>query len=232
MCQSKISKLHWQFKSKFYGLVIRWQFVSRNGIKMPFLGVVDFKSSTLTANSVLNGLSKPKNIFNFACPLWTKSSIMISPSFWPKVTSHGVKSNVLKRIFAEVINSLTQFCHHVEKLWRRPKIFMKAIQRFWCVQSVGQLFQKIHHKQPKLELPYKSSILKKPRHITVIKILISIFFFKSFWHLCLPPCVLQRGRHHHISERRNIWSKILMTLTTIPFFGWRFGCLEAEQKPV
>ena len=156
----------------------------------------------------------------------------ISPSFWPQVTSHGVKSNVLKRLFAEVINSFTQLCHHVEKLWRKPKIFMKTIQRFWCVHSVGPLFKKIHHKQPKLELLYKSSIMKKPRHVNIIKILRYIFCLKSFWHLCLPPCVLQRGRHHHISERRDTWSKILMKLATISFFGWQFGCLEAEQKPV
>jgi hypothetical protein len=31
-----------------YGLVVRWLFVSRNGIKVQFLGVVGFKSSTLT----------------------------------------------------------------------------------------------------------------------------------------------------------------------------------------
>ena len=36
-----------------------------------------------------------------------------------------------------------------------------------------------------------------------------IIFFNSVLHLCLPPCVLQRGRHHHIKARRNMWSKNL-----------------------
>ena len=34
--------------SKLDGLVVRWLFVSTNGIKMQILGVVGFKSSTLT----------------------------------------------------------------------------------------------------------------------------------------------------------------------------------------
>ena len=36
--------------SKLYGLVVRWLFVPKNGIKMQFLGVVGFKSSTLTVH--------------------------------------------------------------------------------------------------------------------------------------------------------------------------------------
>ena len=58
------------------------------------------------------------------------------------------------------------------------------------------------------------------------------FFVNCVQHICLPPCVLQRDRHHHIKGRRNIWSKILMMETKIYFFVWRFDCLEAKQKPV
>ena len=36
--------------------------------------------------------------------------------------------------------SLTQLFHDVEKLRRKPKIFVKVIQRFWYVQQVGVIF--------------------------------------------------------------------------------------------
>ena len=44
----------------------------------------------------------------------------------------------------------------------------------------------------------------------------------------------KRGKHtrsRHIRGRRNIRSKNLDDVTTIFFFGWRFDCLEAKQKP-
>ena len=48
--------------------------------------------------------------------------------------------------------SFTQLFHDVEKLRRKPKIFVKVIQRFWCVQHVGLMFlKKIHQKQPNLQ---------------------------------------------------------------------------------
>ena len=34
-------------------------------------------------------------------------------------------------------------------------------------------------------------------------------FFNYVLHICLPPCVLQRGRHHHVKEEKYIWSKYL-----------------------
>ena len=46
---------------------------------------------------------KTKNIFNFVCPLWTLSSIMIlrtqfdSPSFWPRVPNHDFQSFFLSQ---------------------------------------------------------------------------------------------------------------------------------------
>ena len=36
--------------------------------------------------------------------------------------------------------SFTQFFHDVEKLRRKPKIFVKVIQRFWYVQHAGLIF--------------------------------------------------------------------------------------------
>ena len=45
-CWSELSEWMWQFMSKLYGLVFRWLFVSTNGNKMQFLGVVGFKSTT------------------------------------------------------------------------------------------------------------------------------------------------------------------------------------------
>ena len=41
--------------SQLYGLDVRWLFMSRNGIKMQFLGVVGFKSLTLTVYCLKQG---------------------------------------------------------------------------------------------------------------------------------------------------------------------------------
>ena len=38
--------------------------------------------------------------------------------------------------------SFTQLFHHVEKFRRKPKIFVKVIQRFWCVQHVALIFSR------------------------------------------------------------------------------------------
>ena len=35
--------------------------------------------------------------------------------------------------------SFTQLVNHVIKFRRKPKIFVKVIQRFWCVQHVGTI---------------------------------------------------------------------------------------------
>ena len=48
--------------------------------------------------------------------------------------------------------SFTQFVHDVEKLRRKPKIFVNVIQRFWYGQHKGLLLLKIRQKQPKLQL--------------------------------------------------------------------------------
>ena len=48
--------------------------------------------------------------------------------------------------------SFTQLFYNVEKLRRKPKIFVKVIQRFWYVQLMGLIFFKNHQKQSKLQL--------------------------------------------------------------------------------
>ena len=57
----------------------------------------------------------------------------------------------------------------------------------------------------------------------------------NIFQLCLPlmstSVFPSARRHHHIIGRRNIWSTNLDDRNNI-FFYCRFGCLEAEQKPV
>ena len=47
---------------KLYCLVVRWLFVSRNSIEMPILGVVGFKSLTLTAYFTISWMVHQKHI--------------------------------------------------------------------------------------------------------------------------------------------------------------------------
>ena len=50
------------------------------------------------------------------------------------------------------------------------------------------------------------NIEKKLSHVSLINIL-RYNFFTSVYQLCLPLCVLKRGRHYHIKGKRNVWSK-------------------------
>ena len=90
----------------------------------------------------------------------------------------------------------------------------------------------MHQKQPKLQLQYNSSMLKNigmSRPSQFKKKLICSTFMK---HKCLPPCVLQHGRHYQIEGAINCHSKNLGDREINFFFGWRFRCLEDEQRPV
>ena len=60
----------------------------------------------------------------------------IPPSFWPLVTDDDIKSKCRKSDFLGPC-SFTQLLNNVEKLRRKPKIFVKMIQIFWYVQHVG-----------------------------------------------------------------------------------------------
>ena len=112
----------------------------------------------MTRTNLRAGPSENENRINFVCPIWTKTSIMISGTpniFHPlfclesqimTLSLFSWKSDLLCHL------SFTQLFHDVEIFWRRPEIIMKVIQRFLCVQHVGLISKKIHHKQPKLPL--------------------------------------------------------------------------------
>ena len=136
--------------SKIYGFVVLWLFVSRNGIKMHFFGVVGFKSSTLTVYCFSSlFIHQQQTTYSNLCVLcWLihlsgfQGPKYISPSFWPRVTNHDVKSKISKKNNFLGHCSFTQLLHDVEKLRRKPKIFMKVIRRFWDVHHVGWIFFK------------------------------------------------------------------------------------------
>ena len=78
--------------SKMFSLVSRWLFVSRNGIKMQFLGVFGFKSSTLTvycwSSWFVHQQRKTCSNLCVLCWLshlsWLQGPKDIPPSFWPQ----------------------------------------------------------------------------------------------------------------------------------------------------
>ena len=71
-CRSEVSELPWHLMSKLYGFVVRWLFVSRNGIKMHFLSVVGFKTSTLTVYYLSSWFihKQPKTFSNLCVLYW------------------------------------------------------------------------------------------------------------------------------------------------------------------
>ena len=132
--------------SQLYGLVVIWLFVSRNGIKMQFLGVVGFKSSTLTDYCLSSWFVHQQwKTYSHLCVLcslshlsWFQGPKYIPPSFWLWVTNHDFRSKDSKSFLGHC--SFTQLFHDVEKLRRKPKVFVKVIRRFWYVQHVGLIF--------------------------------------------------------------------------------------------
>ena len=123
---------------------------------MQFLCVVDFKSSILAAYCLSSWfVHQQRKTYSNLCVLcrlshlsWFQGPKYIPPSFWPRVTNHDVKSKISKKWFLRSSLFYT-FFHDVEMLRRKPKIFVKVIQRFWYAQYVGLIFEKIHQKQPK-----------------------------------------------------------------------------------
>ena len=89
---------------------------------------------------------KTENKFKCVCPLLTQSSIMISGTYvystlflasshrWCHEVQNVEKSDFLGPC------SFIQLFNNVEKLRRKPKIFVKIIQIFWYVQHVGVIF--------------------------------------------------------------------------------------------
>ena len=62
----------------------------------------------------------------------------------------------------------------------------------------------------------------------------NVFFLGGGKHkiICLHLFVYQHYCHYNIKETKKINKTILKHLTTTFLFGWRFFCLEDEQKPV
>ena len=102
-----------------------------------------------------------ENIFKFVCPLLTQSFIMILGTQVYFTLFFGYKSQIMTLSQKFQKSDFLGHCsfkpfHDVEKLRRKPKIFVKVIRRFWYVQHVGLIFEKIHQKRPKLQLQKSS----------------------------------------------------------------------------
>ena len=110
--------------------------------KMQFLVVVGFKSSTLTVYCLSSWfVHQQRKTYSNLCVLcwlshwtWFQGPKDIPPLFWPWVTNHDFKSKISKKWFQRSLFFFTQIFHDGEKLRRKPKIFVKVIQRFWYVQ--------------------------------------------------------------------------------------------------
>ena len=124
--------------SKLDGLVVRWLFVSTNGIKMQFLGVVGFKSSTLTVYCLCSWFfhQKLKNFFKVMCPFWTQSSIMIlgtqiystlflalSHKSWYKVKFFEKVIPLVHSLLHNLFIMLKNWGENLKYLWRSYKDF-------------------------------------------------------------------------------------------------------------
>ena len=108
------------------------------------------------------------------------------------------------------------FHYQVEIFWKKTEIFVKAIQRFWCVQHVGPILKKIQQKQPKWLL----SMLKKPRHVSVLNILRSNFFqiYLTPMDTFVCPSPWQISSNH---RKTKIWSENLNDGNNNIFFGFK-----------
>ena len=133
--------------AKFYGLVVRWLFVSRNGIKMQFFGVVGFKGPTLNVYCLSSWFIHKQSKHIQICVSFVDSVIYHDfrdlSSFHPLF---GLESQIMtlsqkfqKSVFLGHC-SITQLFYNVEKLRRKHKIFVKVIQRLWYVQHEGLIF--------------------------------------------------------------------------------------------
>ena len=124
--------------SKFYDLVVRWLFVSSNGIKMQFEGVFGFKSSTSTVYCssfwFVHQQRKTYSNLYVICwlshLLWFQGPKYIPSSVWLQVMNHDVKSKISKKGFLRSLLFYTtvSWCWKVEEetqeyLWRSHEDF-------------------------------------------------------------------------------------------------------------
>ena len=137
--------------SNLYGLVVRWLFVSRNGIKMQFLGVVGFKSSTLTVYCLRSWFVYQKRKTCSMYMSFVDSVIyhdfqdlsIFHPlfGFKPQIMTLSQKCQKKNDFLGHCC--FTQLFHEVEKLRRKPKIFVKVMQRFdliWIWLTFGVFY--------------------------------------------------------------------------------------------
>ena len=106
--------------------------------------------------------------------------------------------------------SFTQLFHDVEKLMRKPKIFVKVIQRFCYVQHVGLIFKKNKSTRRSQSFNF-GEILQCWKNLGMLpssRFLVCIFLCQTVrqW---LPPCVPHGGSHCVTFWQRNIRSKNL-----------------------
>ena len=134
--------------TKLFGLVVRWLLVSRNGIKMQFLGVVGFKSSTLTVYCLSSWFvhQQQKRYFNLCVHCWLSNLSWFQgpkyspPSFWLVVTNHEVKSKISKNLFLRSLLFYTTFFMML-KSWRgNLKYLWRSYKDFWYVQHACLIF--------------------------------------------------------------------------------------------
>ena len=115
--------------SQLYGLVVIWLFVSRNGIRMQYLDVVGFKSSTLTV---------------YCAPdLFTNNGkhIHICVSFVDSVIYHDFRDlNIFHPLFGFESQIMT-LSQKIQKKWfYRSLLFYTTFSwcwRFWYVCTCG-----------------------------------------------------------------------------------------------
>ena len=124
--------------SKLYGLILRWLFVSTNGIKIQFLGVVGFNSSTLTVYGLNSWfVHQKRKTYSKLCVLcwishlsWLPGPKYIPPSFWPRFTNHDVTSKMSKKnnflghcSFTQLFKTLKSWGENQKYMWRSYKDF-------------------------------------------------------------------------------------------------------------
>ena len=124
--------------SKLDGLVVRWLFVSTNDIKMQILGLVGFKSSTLTVyclrswfvHQELKTYSALFVLSGLGHLAWFQGLKFILPSFRLWVPNHYVKSRKLKKWILRLLVFYTTFlcCWKIEEKTKKScEVYTKIL---------------------------------------------------------------------------------------------------------
>ena len=116
------------------------------------------------------------------------------------------------------------------KSWaEKPKIFMKVIQRFWYVQHVAEYFKNSTRSSQSCNF---GKILQCWKNLGIFPSSRFWYIFSTLFNTYVYRRVSFSAVAIIISKQQEIFGqKILMMETTISIFVWKFGCLEAEQKP-